>query len=31
MGEAARADVLAKASVPAVIAQLMPLYAGETA
>jgi glycosyltransferase involved in cell wall biosynthesis len=30
MGDAARADVLAKASVPAVIAQLMPLYAGET-
>jgi glycosyltransferase involved in cell wall biosynthesis len=29
MGDAARADVLAKASVPAVIAQLMPLYAGE--
>jgi glycosyltransferase involved in cell wall biosynthesis len=31
MGAAARADVLAKASVPAVIAQLMPLYTGETA
>jgi glycosyltransferase involved in cell wall biosynthesis len=28
MGDAARADVVAKASVPAVIAQLMPLYAG---
>lgn len=30
IGDAARADVVAKASVPAVIAQLMPLYAGET-
>jgi glycosyltransferase involved in cell wall biosynthesis len=30
IGEVARADVVAKASIPAVIAQLMPLYAGET-
>jgi glycosyltransferase involved in cell wall biosynthesis len=30
IGEQARADVVAKASVPAVIAQLMPLYAGES-
>jgi glycosyltransferase involved in cell wall biosynthesis len=31
MGEAARADVLAKASVPAVIGQLLPLYRGAKA
>lgn len=31
IGALARADVMAKASVPAVIAQLMPLYAGEQA
>ncbi|MGL6291515.1 MAG: glycosyltransferase family 4 protein [Silanimonas sp.] len=30
IGDTARADVIAKASVPAVIAQLLPLYAGES-